>query len=120
MTNHQDAALEVAQRERERVHGFDVQVVGRLVQDEDVRVREREAGERHAGFLAAGEERHFLEAGHARYAEAGGGGKLVVGILRGRERVDASSMDKGNTQRVVKKGGCFKGKGKMGQPYAPR
>ncbi len=69
MTDHQHAALEVAQGEGERVHGFDVEVVGRFVQDEDVRVREREAGEGHAGLLAAGEQGHSLQAGRAGDAE---------------------------------------------------
>ncbi|KAK4893196.1 hypothetical protein LTR66_014858, partial [Elasticomyces elasticus] len=38
VADHQHAALEILQRERQGVHGFDVQVVGRLVEDEDVRV----------------------------------------------------------------------------------
>lgn len=54
MTHHQHAALKVAQGEGEGVHGFDVQVIGRLVEDENVRVRQGEAGECHAGFLAPG------------------------------------------------------------------
>ena len=45
-------------------------MVGRLVENEDVWVCEREAGEGDAGFLTAGEEGHFLEAGGAGYAEA--------------------------------------------------
>lgn len=54
VADHQHAALEVAQGEREGVHGFDVEVVGRFVQHEDVWVGQGEAGERHAGLLAAG------------------------------------------------------------------
>lgn len=50
-------------------------MVGRFVEDEDVRVCEGEAGEGDARLLAAGEEGHFLEAGHARDAEAEIGGK---------------------------------------------
>ncbi len=44
-------------------------MIRRFVQHQDVRVCETEAGERDAGFLAAGEERHFLQAGHAGDAE---------------------------------------------------
>ena len=70
VTHHQDTALELVQGEGEGVHSFNVEVVGRLVEDEDVWVREGEAGECDAGFLAAGKEFHFLEAGHTGDAEA--------------------------------------------------
>lgn len=41
VTDHQHAALEFLQGEGKGVHGFDVQVVGRFVEYEDVRVGER-------------------------------------------------------------------------------
>ena len=69
MTDHQHTALELPKGAREGVHGLDVEVIGRFVQDEDVRVREAQAGERDAGFLAAGQEGHFLQARRAGDAE---------------------------------------------------
>lgn len=53
-------------------------MVGGFVEDEDVWVGEGEAGECDAGFLSAGEEFHSLEAGHACYSEAVGGGRGFV------------------------------------------
>ena len=77
MADHQDAALELPQRARQGVHGLDVEVVGRFVQDEDVRVRQAQAGEGHAGLLAPGQQGHFLQAGGARDAE----GAQVAAVL---------------------------------------
>ena len=69
MTDHEDAALERPEGVGQGVHGLDVEMVGRFVQDEDVRVRQAQAGERDAGFLAAGQEGHFLQARRARDAK---------------------------------------------------
>lgn len=77
MTDHEDAALERPERARQRIHGLDVQMVGRFVEDEDMRVRQTEARERDAGFLAAGQEGHFLQAGGAGDAE----GAEVAAVL---------------------------------------
>ena len=40
-------------------------MIGRFVENENVRVGETKTGERNAGFLAAGQEGHFLQAGSA-------------------------------------------------------
>lgn len=40
VTDHQDTTFEVPESEGQGVHGFDVQVVTRFVEDQDVRVRE--------------------------------------------------------------------------------
>ena len=72
MTDHQHAPLERPERAGQGVHGLDVEVVGRLVQDEDMRVRQAQTRKRDAGFLAAGQEGHFLQArraGDAKGAE---------------------------------------------------
>ena len=69
VADHQDASLEGPQGAGEGVHGLDVEVVGRLVQDEDVRVRQAKAGEGDAGFLTAGQQGHFLETRGAGDAE---------------------------------------------------
>ena len=69
VTNHQHAALEVFERQAQRVHGLDIEMVRRLVEDENVRVPETQTRECYAGFLAAGKEVHFLEAGGACDAE---------------------------------------------------
>mmetsp|Transcript_15883 Transcript_15883/g.66970 ORF Transcript_15883/g.66970 Transcript_15883/m.66970 type:complete len:373 (+) Transcript_15883:717-1835(+) len=49
------AALELVQRRAQRVDGFHVKVVRRLVHQQDVRVRELDAREHHARFLSAAE-----------------------------------------------------------------
>lgn len=54
VADHQDTTLELAQRRAESVHGFDIQVIGRFVQDEDVRVLQADTRKCHAGFLASG------------------------------------------------------------------
>ena len=77
MTDHEHASLERPERGRQGVHGLDVEVVGRLVQDEDVRVRQAQARERDAGLLAAGQEGHLLQARRARDAE----GAQVAAVL---------------------------------------
>ena len=77
VTDHEDASLELFQRAREGVHGLDVEVVRRFVQDEYVRVRQAQAGKRHAGLLAPGQQGHFLQAGGARDAE----GAQVASVL---------------------------------------
>lgn len=77
MTDHEHASLERPERGRQGVHGLDVEMVGRLVQDEDVRVRQAQARERDAGLLAAGQEGHFLQARSARDAE----GAQVAAVL---------------------------------------
>lgn len=58
--NHEDAALELVEGPRQGVHGLDIEVVGRLVEDEDVGLGEGEAGERHAGLLTTGQHGHLL------------------------------------------------------------
>ena len=70
VTNHQYSSLKISQRKRQGVHGFNVEVIRRFVENEDMRVCETEAGECNAGFLTAGKEFHFLEASHAGDAEA--------------------------------------------------
>jgi len=75
--DHEHASVEISQRIGERVHGFHVQVVGGLVEDEDVRVCQREAGECHTGLLTSGEEAHLLEACCPGYAE----GAEVAAVL---------------------------------------
>ena len=77
VTDHQDASLKLPQRARQGVHGLDVEVVGRFVQHEDVRVRQAQARKRHAGLLAPGQQGHFLQAGGARDAE----GAQVAAVL---------------------------------------
>lgn len=67
--DHEHTSTEIPQRVRECVHGFYVQVIGRLVEDEDVRVGQREAGECHTRLLTSGEEGHLLEACCPGYAE---------------------------------------------------
>ena len=83
MTDHEHAALERPQRARERVHGLDVQMVGRFVQDEDVRVRQTQARERDAGFLAARQEGHLLQAGGAGDAEGAEVPAVLLVLLAG-------------------------------------
>ena len=77
VTDHQDASLKLLERARQGVHGFYVEVIGRFVQDEDVRVRQAQARKRHAGLLAPGQQGHFLQAGGARDAE----GAQVASVL---------------------------------------
>lgn len=82
--NHEDAALELVEGPRQGVHGLDIEVVGRLVEDEDVGLGEGEAGERHAGLLTTGQHGHLLQAGRAGDAE---GAQLAAVLLVGAARV---------------------------------
>jgi len=51
--DHHDAALELLERRDERVHRLEVEVVGRLVEQQQVRALEPELHEDHARLLAA-------------------------------------------------------------------
>ena len=51
--DHHDAALELLERRDERVHRLEVEVVGRLVEEQQVRALEPELHEDHARLLAA-------------------------------------------------------------------
>ena len=60
MRHRDDRALVLAQVPLEPGHRLGVEVVGRLVEEEDVRLLEQEAAERHASPLAAREHVHHL------------------------------------------------------------
>ena len=77
VTDHQHASLEQPQRTRQGIHGLDVKMIRRFVQDEDMRVRQAQARKRNAGFLPPGQQGHFLQAGGARDAE----GAQVASVL---------------------------------------
>lgn len=77
MTDHEHAALEGPECARQRIHGLDIEMIRRFVQHEDVRVRQTQTRERDAGFLAAGQEGHFLQARGAGDAE----GAQVAAVL---------------------------------------
>ena len=53
--DQQDGAFITLQRDVERVDGFEIEVVGRLVEDEDVGLGEDELAEDEARLFAAGE-----------------------------------------------------------------
>jgi hypothetical protein len=69
VTDHQDTTLEVVECDGESVHGFDIQVVRRLVEDQDVRVLQTETGESDTRFLTSGKQAHLLQTCHAGDAE---------------------------------------------------
>ena len=69
MTNHQHATLERPQRARQSIHGLNVKMIGRFVQNEDMRVRQTQTRKRNAGLLTAGQEGHFLQPRRARNAK---------------------------------------------------
>jgi len=69
MTHHQHAPLEIPQRQAQRIHGLDIQMIARLVQHQDMRVRETQARERDARLLASREQFQALQRGRARDAE---------------------------------------------------
>ena len=69
VTHHQHPARELPQRLAQRIHGLDVQMIARLVQHEDMRVRQTQARERDAGFLAPRQQIHLLQRGGPRDAE---------------------------------------------------
>ena len=76
MGDHDEAAVELPQAVLQPDDHVAVQVVRRLVQDEDVRRVEQDGGEGHALALAAGEGAHGL--GKARDAQAGEHGLGLV------------------------------------------
>lgn len=77
VTDHQHASLEQPQCARQGVHGLDVKMIRRFVQDKDMRVRQTQARKRNAGFLSSGQQGHFLQAGGPRDAE----GAQVASVL---------------------------------------
>ena len=77
--------------------GGEVEMVGRLVEQEDVRLRRQHAGERRAARLAAGQMRRVFAAGRARAAPASGGPvRAVVRPEAGRRRRPAWSARRRN------------------------
>ena len=50
--NHDDASLEPVERRGQGVHGFDVEMIRRLVQHQDVWLSEGKTGKCHARFLS--------------------------------------------------------------------
>ena len=71
MADHQNGtgvALEVV---FQPLHGGEVQMVRRLVQNEDVRLLEEELGQTETGQLTAGEDAHVLAPGILCKAHAG-------------------------------------------------
>ena len=82
MADDDGAAGEVFQRFFQRADRVDVQIVGRLVEQEDVRAALEHAGEVDAVALAAGEDADFLllvGAGEAEAADVGAGVHLRAG-----------------------------------------
>lgn len=70
VTDHQNTTLELLESKGKSIHSLDIQVVRRLVEDQDVRVLQTEAGESHTRFLTSGKQAEFLKTGHARDAES--------------------------------------------------
>lgn len=58
--DHEHTTFEVIESGGERIHGFDVQVVGRLVQNQNVWVLQRETGKGDTRLLTSRKQRHFL------------------------------------------------------------
>ena len=70
MTNHQHASLERPQRTRQRIHGLNIKMIGRFVQNKDMRIRKTQTRERNSGFLTSGQQSHFLQASRPCDAES--------------------------------------------------
>src|SRR3569833_2989141 len=87
VADHEHAALEGLEGVGEGVHGLDVEVVGRLVEHEDVGVGEGEAGEGDAALLTSRQHLHLLQARGAGDAE---GAQLAAVLLVGAARVGAA------------------------------
>lgn len=83
VTDHQHASLERLQGIRQGVHGLDVEMIRRFVQDEDMRVRQTQTGKRNAGLLASGQQGHFLQAGGARDAKGAEVATVFLVLLAG-------------------------------------
>ena len=69
MTNHQHASLKRPKRAGQSVHGLNVEMIRRFVQNENMRIRQTQTRKRNAGLLAAGQEGHFLQSRRARDAK---------------------------------------------------
>ena len=76
MGDHDDGALKVHEEVVEPLHGHDVQVVGGLVQQQDVRIAEQRLGQQHLHLEAAVQGGHrvvVVVRGHAQALEDAGG-----------------------------------------------
>ena len=85
-----DSALDGEQEALEQVEPGEVQVVGRLVQQEDVEPREQDRGERRAALLAAGERagRPVERRVEADVREHSAGARFEVGSAERQEALE--------------------------------
>lgn len=60
VTHHQHTSLEVLDSLHQPVHGVQVQVIGRLIQNEDMRIVPHANRKSDSRFLASGQQIHFL------------------------------------------------------------
>lgn len=68
----QDTALEIVESVSQSVHGLDIEVIGRFVEDENMWVCQGYAGKCNTGLLTSGKEFKFLKTGHTSNAESKG------------------------------------------------
>ena len=84
-----DRALVFLQGERERMAHFQIQVIGRLVQQQQIGPLPHQQGQRQPGFLAPGKRRNRFERHVAAEIEAA---EEIAQFLLARARVQAHKM----------------------------
>ncbi len=91
VADKQHRAVELAQRSLQGIAGPEVEVVGRLIEDEEIGVLGGEPGQGSAAPFAAAEQGDLLKRGVARESETGqqpAALRLVEFLVGGADRVD--------------------------------
>ena len=97
MRDEDDTGREVVEEPLEPREAGEVEVVGRLVEQEDVEARQQDSRQRGAGRLAAGEARHLALGARAEpdVAQDGAGARLEVLAAEREEAVEGIAVGDG-------------------------